>query len=495
MPAKSTRVKPSSGGASRRSAARPRKNADSLTVIANRLPVHRVATPSGARWESSAGGLVTAMSPVLRKTKGAWVGWPGGNAKVRPFHHEGVSIRPVSVSRDEVERFYNGMSNRTFWPLYHDAIRTPEFQRTWWDKYVEVNLRFAKAAAKASPRGSLAWVHDYHLQLVPQMLRELRPDLRIGFFLHIPFPPEELFEWLPWRSQVLRGLLGADVVGFQTYKAVQNFSRLCRALIDAEGTDTELHYEGRRIRCGSFPISIDFDWFDSRARQPQTRAKAMELRVKLGARRKVLLAIDRLDYTKGVLRRLQAYEELLERGLVSAENAVLVQIATPSRETVLEYATLRDEVELAVGRINGKFSHPGRIAVQYFRRNLTRDELIAYYAAADVMLVTPLRDGMNLVAKEYIACRPDNDGVLVLSEFAGAAHELTRALMVNPRDQTSFVETIRAALQMPSDAARMRMALLRMRVRRHDVFNWSDEFLEALRHGRHDARARAHEHS
>jgi len=390
----------------------------------------------------------------------------------------------VPVSREEVEKFYNGMSNRTFWPLYHDAIRTPDFQRDWWERYVEVNQRFAKAAAQASPKGGLAWVHDYHLQLVPQMLRELRPDLRIGFFLHIPFPPEELFEWLPWRSQILRGLLGADVVGFQTYKAAQNFSRLCRALTEADGTDTDLQYAGRRIRCGSFPISIDFDWFDSRARQPQTRAKAMELRVKLGARRKVMLSIDRLDYTKGVLTRLEAYEELLEQGVVHAEDTVFVQIATPSRETVTEYATLRDAVEQAVGRINGKFSQPGRVAVQYFRRNLTREDLIAYYAAADVMLVTPLRDGMNLVAKEYIACRPDNDGVLVLSEFAGAAHELTRALLVNPRDQTSFVETIRAALHMPADAARMRMAFLRTRVKRHDVFIWSEEFLAALRSGR-----------
>jgi trehalose 6-phosphate synthase len=455
-----------------------------LTVVANRLPVHRVNSAGGGRWESSAGGLVTAMAPVLQRVKGSWVGWPGGTTEAKPFTHEGVRIRPVSISREEVEKFYNGMSNRTLWPLYHDAIRTPDFQRSWWEKYVDVNRRFAKAAAQGSPKDSLVWVHDYHLQLVPEMLRALRPDLRIGFFLHIPFPPEELFEWLPWRGEILRGLLGADVVGFQTHKAVQNFSRLCRALTDADGTDTELHYKGRRIVCRAFPISIDFDWFDSRAKLSETRAKAVELRHRLGEQRKVLLAIDRLDYTKGVLRRLQAYEELLNQGHADAENSVFVQIATPSRETVSDYSALRDEVELAVGRINGKFSQPGRVAVQYFRRNLTREELIAYYVAADVMLVTPLRDGMNLVAKEYIACRPNNDGVLVLSEFAGAAHELTRALLVNPRDQTSFVETLRTALHMPKDAARLRISILRSRVKRHDVYAWSDEFLAALRSGR-----------
>ena len=452
-----------------------------LTVVANRLPVHRVSNASGGRWESSAGGLVTAMAPVLQKVQGSWVGWPGGSAEARPFTHEGVRIRPVAISREEVEKFYNGMSNRTLWPLYHDAIRTPEFQRSWWEKYVEVNRRFAKAAAQSSPKGSLVGVHDYHLQLVPQMLRELRPDLRIGFFLHIPFPPEELFEWLPWRAEILRGLLGADVVGFQTHKAVQNFSRLCRALTEADGTDTELHFQHRRIVCRAFPISIDYDWFSSRAEQPETRTKSAELRHRLGRRRKVLLAIDRLDYTKGVLRRLQAYEELLNQGHADAENSVFVQIATPSRETVSDYSALRDEVELAVGRINGRFSQPGHVAVQYFRRNLTREELIAYYVAADVMLVTPLRDGMNLVAKEYIACRTNHDGVLVLSEFAGAAHELTRALLVNPRDQTSFVETLRAALHMPREAARLRMSILRTRVKRHDVYAWSDEFLAALR--------------
>ncbi|MGD9688135.1 MAG: trehalose-6-phosphate synthase [Phycisphaerales bacterium] len=471
------RVRRAGGRAAPRRARRPA----SIIVVANRLPLHRVGAGATARWESSAGGLVTAMAPVVKKHPSVWVGWPGGESRPRPFVHEGMRIRPVHVSREDVERYYNGMSNRTFWPLYHDAIRTPEFQQEWWERYVLVNQRFADAASRAGSKSDLFWVHDYHLQLAPAMIRAVRPHARIGFFLHIPFPPEELFEWLPWREEILRGLLGADIVGFQTHTAAQNFSRLCRDYTEAEGTDTELQYRGRTIHTGAFPISIEFDWFDSRARSAQTRERVSELRQRLGARRKVLLAIDRLDYTKGVLRRLQAFEELLESGRASAETCVFVQIATPSRESVADYSTLRDEVERAVGRINGKFSQPGRVAVHYFRRNLTREELIAYYAAADVMLVTPLRDGMNLVAKEYVACRTDESGVLVLSQFAGAAREMPRALIVNPRDQARFVDTIASAMTMPRAEARLRMSILRSRVKRHDVHTWCDEFLTELR--------------
>lgn len=449
-------------------------------VVANRLPVHRVGSGSHARWESSAGGLVTAMAPVLQRMPGVWIGWPGGHAAVRPFVHEGVRIRPVSLSRTEVADFYNGMSNRTFWPLYHDALRTPEFHRDWWRAYRRVNARLARVAADSAEPRDLVWVHDYHLQLAPQMIRQRLPEARIGFFLHIPFPPEELFEWLPWRREILVGLMGADVVGFQTHKAAQNFSRLCRAYTDAEGSDTELHLDGRTIVARAFPISIDFEWFDQRARSAPNLRKVAELRQRVGVRRRILLAIDRLDYTKGVLRRLQAFEEMLERGACGVDDCVLIQIATPSRDAVIENTQLREEVERAVGRINGKFSQPGRVAVHYFRRNLPREELIAYYGAADVMLVTPLRDGMNLVAKEYVACRWDNSGVLVLSEFAGAARELTRAIMVNPRDQNQFIDAIVEALRMPRADARMRMGTLRSRVKRHDVHQWSEEFLSVL---------------
>lgn len=452
-----------------------------LVVVANRLPVHRVGHGEHARWEPSAGGLVTALSPILKQTGGAWVGWVGvGDKAIRPFTHDSIRVRPVKITRSEVETYYHGFSNRTLWPLYHDAIRTPEFDHSWWEPHVRVNERFARAAALAARRGDLIWVHDYHLQLAPAMIRKLRPRARIGFFLHIPFPPEELFEWLPWRQEILEGLLGADVIGFQTEIAAQNFSRLCRKFTDAEGTDHELEYRGRRITVQSYPISIDFNWFDERAAQPETASRANEIRQRLGPRRKMLLAVDRLDYTKGIDHRMRAFEMLLDQPGFSVENCVLVQVAAPSREVVDEYADMRSRIELTVGRINGEHSVPGRVAVHYFRRNIPREDLVAYYRAADVMLVTPLRDGMNLVAKEYVASRPDLGGVLVLSEFAGAARELRRALLVNPRDTEQMTATFKEALSMRRTDARQRMAILRTMVRRHDVFEWSRAFLTDL---------------
>lgn len=449
-----------------------------VVVVANRLPA---ALTRGGEWQASPGGLVTALVPVAKSRRGAWVGWSGSTDRgPRVSEHDGLRLRPVTLSDAEVRDYYHGFSNRTLWPLYHDAIRTPEFHRHWWRAYVEVNRRFARAAAREAGREDVVWVHDFHLQLVPAMLRELRPDVRIGFFLHIPFPPEELFAWLPWRRQILEGLLGADLVGMQIQPDARNFSRLAREYGGAEGTDTELTVGRRKVRVGSFPISIDFDEFNTIAEDAGTIARARQIRRQVGVQRKIILCVDRLDYTKGFDARLRAWETMLERGDITAREHVLIQVAVPSRESVPDYATLREQVELNVGRINGEFSQPGQVAVHYFRRSLPREELVAYYRAADVMLVTPLRDGMNLVAKEFVASRPDLGGVLVLSEFAGAARELRRSLLVNPRDIDGLAATIGEALTLKRPDARQRMAILRMVVRRHDVHTWAKDFLEVL---------------
>ncbi len=452
-----------------------------LFIVANRLPVHRVGRGPGAHWAESAGGLVTALGPVLRDRTGAWVGWTGAAGKApRPFRHNGLYMRPVPLSEWEVDVYYHQMCNRTFWPLYHDAIRTPEFEHKWWRPYVQVNERFARAAAALAKHGDQVWVHDYHLQLVPRMLRKLRPDLRIGFFLHIPFPPEELFAWLPWRKEILLGLLGSDVVGFQTHAAAQNFARAAREFAGAEGTGAELEFDGRSVRVGAFPISIDFGWYDRSAATPEVAGEAHEIRRRIGASRKILLSIDRLDYTKGIDSRLRAFELLLERGSLTVNDCVFMQLAAPSRESVREYVQMRTRIEQMVGRINGEYAVPGRVAVHYFRRGYTRDDLLPYYRAADVMVVTPLRDGMNLVAKEYVATRSDLGGVLVLSEFAGAAREMRRALLVNPRDIEGMAAVMEQAVRLPRADARHRMAILRTVVRRHDVFEWAERFLKEL---------------
>jgi len=419
---------------------------------------------------------------VLAGRGGAWVGWTGAPGRApRPFRNGNLKLLPVALSESEETDYYHGMSNRTFWPLYHDAIRTPAFHRGWWQAYLEINRRFARAAARQAVRGDMVWVHDYQLQLVPEMIRQLRPGVRIGFFLHIPFPPEELFAWLPWRAEVLRGLLGADLVGFQTPEAAANFARLARRYTTAVGTDSALEFEGRGVRCDSFPISIDYEAFDSLARDPAIIDAAEKIREQVGRDRRIILSVDRLDYTKGIDYRLHSYADLLRRGRVSVEKTVLVQIAVPSREPVPDYLEIREIVERTVGRINGEHAIPGRVAVHYFRRSLSREDLIAWYLAADVMLVTPLRDGMNLVAKEYVACRTDDTGVLVLSEFAGAARELRRALLVNPRDMNGMGAALLHALRMPRDREHQNMHMLRAVVRRQDVAAWADGFLEELR--------------
>ncbi len=454
----------------------------SQTVFAaNRLPVHRVSRDGVMQWARSPGGLVTAMEPVVARSGAVWVGWDGSTTRPPRASRIGkLSIAPIRLTKTEAAQYYQGFCNGTLWPLYHDAIQTPEFHRHWWEPYRAINMRFARSIARRARRGATVWIHDYHLQCVPGFLRQLRPDLRVGFFLHIPFPPEELFAWLPWRSALLRGLLGADVLGFQTEASANNFSRVARRYTPAEGTDRQLTIERRRVACNAYPISIDFEEFDRLAQSARCRERAEGIRASL-LHRRVILAVDRLDYTKGIVDRLRAFEELLRDRELGVDDTVLVQIAVPSREDALGYEDVREQTERLVGRINGQFSQPGRVAVHYFRRSLSREELVAYYLAADVMLVTPLRDGMNLVAKEYCACRAGHDGVLVLSEFAGAARELRRALLVNPRDIQAVKKAVLQALKMPDAEMRMRMAILRTQVRRHTVHDWADAFLKDLR--------------
>ena len=454
-----------------------------VIVVANRLPVRAVDEDGRRRWETSPGGLVTAMAPILRERDGAWVGWDGTtDSPPEPFGHDGIRNIPVGLNETELGDFYYGFSNGTLWPLYHDAIRPPEFHRHWWRSYVAINERFAEAVSSSAGPGDAIWVHDYQLQLVPGMVRALLPGVRVGFFLHIPFPPEELFAQLPWRSQIARGLLGADVVGFQTVLGAQNFARVAKRFTGASGTNAELLEGDRTVRVGAFPISIDVARYESLAGDPRVRARASELRSLFGQRR-IILGVDRLDYTKGIDIRLKALGEMFSRGRWTAQECVFVQVAVPSRESVGEYATEREAIERMVGHVNGDFGDPGRVAVHYLYRNLPIEELAAYYAAADVMLVSPLRDGMNLVAKEYVASRLNDTGVLVLSEFAGASHELRGAIQVNPHDVDGLASGVETALEMSGDEAEKRMAAMRRVVRRRDVFTWADQFLRTLSGG------------
>ena len=464
----------------------------SFVVVANRLPVDQVQMPGGdTAWRKSPGGLVTALEPVMRRNGGAWIGWHGApEEQLDPFEHDGLHLVPIPITATELEEYYEGFSNATLWPLYHDVVAHPEFHREWWDSYVAVNERFAERAAEVAEKDAIVWVQDYQLQLVPQMLRDRRPDLRIGFFLHIPFPPTELFQQLPWRRQILEGLLGADLVGFQLPGAAQNFVRLARQRVGHKThRDTVYLPDGRTVMAKAYPISIDATKLEELARRPETQARADEIRESLGNPKYVLLGVDRLDYTKGLRQRLRAFGELIQEGTIDFEEAVFVQVATPSRERVDQYRVLRDDIDRLVGRINGDVGRIGRPPITYLHSSYPRSEMVALYRAADVMVVTPLRDGMNLVAKEYVACRYDDDGALVLSEFAGAAAELRQAYQVNPYDINGMKARLLEAMNASGREKAKRMKSMRRQVLEHDIERWASDYLTELadarpRHGK-----------
>jgi trehalose 6-phosphate synthase len=475
-------------------------------LVSNRLPVAREAAISepGA-WRRSPGGLLSALEPAMHVAGGAWLGWPGPlDVAPQPFEADGLMVIPVPLTVDEVAAAFSGFSEATLWPLYHDVIVPPQFHRLWWNGYVTVNQRFALLADENTERGATVWIHDYQLLLVPGMLRQRRPDLRIGFFHHIPFPGYEIFAQLPWRRHVVEGLLGADLIGFQSTADVANFLRACRRAaglipkgdivrttrrprsgppsagrVSASGSVGGSR--GRPSRVGAFPVSVDTAVLDELARAERVQARARRFRTELGAPRTVLLAVDRLDYTQGIINRLKAYEELLDAGELRPPDTVLVMVAPPSSERLGEYRILSDEVARMVSRINGRYSSVGWTAVHYVQQSYSQEEMAALYVAADVMLVTPLRDGMNLVAKEYIACRTAETGALVLSEFTGAAEELGSAFIVNPHDLDGLKDAVLRAVQVPAAEERRRMRSLRRRVRVHDIHRWTASYLDALR--------------
>ena len=456
----------------------------SLVVVANRLPLDDSAAPDGAcEWRRSPGGLASALHAILQQTPATWVGWNGGidSAPILPDIGT-LRIRAVGLSEQELRGYYEGFANSTLWPLYHDAVEQPVFDRGWWETYRDVNRRFAEWAAEVAEPGAAIWVQDYHLQLVPQLLRELRPDVLIGFFLHVPFPPPELFMQLPRRVELLRGMLGADLVGFQRPQAAHNVAQLAAKLLGAQATDDQITVDGRVVRTGAFPVSIDVSEMQALAARPDVVDHAEQLRADLGQPRRVLLSVDRLDYTKGIEHRLTAYSELLRDGRVKVRDTVVVQVAVPSRERVDSYRVLRDRIEGEVGRINGEYGRVGEPAIHYLNQPFDRADLAALYQTADVMVVTPLRDGMNLVAKEYVAARADNTGALVLSEFAGAAAEFEDAFLVNPHDVDGLKETLLHAMEAaPADLER-RMTAMREHLTRHDILAWARAYLTALDH-------------
>ena len=463
-----------------------------LITISNRLPVTVTSTPDGFALHQSAGGLATGIRGPHEHLEGIWIGWPGDMSRIEASRHgelmaalDDDGLVPVLMSKHEQEVFYEDISNAVLWPICHDRLDQLPLRVEGWDVYERINRRFADTVVKHYRPGDLIWIHDYQLFRLPALVRERLPHARIGFFLHVPFPNPEIFFALPTRRWLVEGVMGADVIGFHTRRWRGHFTAALRRLLHLEmDADATVSWQGRRVALGIFPMSVDAAELSRRAGVQEVSAARLEFHAGIS---KLLVGIDRLDYSKGIPRRLLAFERLLRLHPDWRERVRLIQVAVPSRGNVNAYRKARSEVDALVGRINGDLSTPTWAPIRYLYRSVPQTTLLGLYRAADVMLVTPVRDGMNLVCKEFVASRVDEDGVLVLSEFAGAADELVDALLVNPYDVDGVADALHEALTMPGAERRRRMRALRAQVMSHDVHLWADRFITTLQE--HEAAA------
>lgn len=463
-----------------------------LLIASNRLPVTVESESETLTLAPSTGGLATGLGGICDSREVAWIGWPGiavdtERQSFPELERELASrhLLPVHLTQDEVTGYYRSMANGVLWPVFHDQINHLSPELHGWDEFVSVNEKFTRAIEAHHQTGDLIWIHDYHLCLVPKMLRQRLPGAAIGFFLHIPFPSSEIFSVLPWRNQILEGLLGADLIGFHTVDYLHNFAAALHRLFGSKLHNDRIVHGAHETILGVFPMGIDAAGWQARAEDADVIREAEGLRRDSGGRT-LLLGIDRLDYTKGILRRCLAVERLLSMDERLSDGLRYIQVTVPSRQGVDAYANLERNVDETVGRINAAYASTSAVPIHRIHRSLSERELSVLYRATDVMLVTPLRDGMNLVAKEFIASRRDEDGVLVLSEFAGAASELREALHVNPYDIEGTASVILRALTMPRDERCDRMRRLRARVSEQDVHRWVNSFvgqLEAISSG------------
>jgi len=455
-----------------------------LLVVSNRLPVVIVRDRNQWKIEPGSGGLITALAPVMRQNQGVWVGWPGCGPEAPAASlletysaEQNYILKPVHLTDADVEKFYRGFSNQTIWPLFHDLLGHCTFDAGQWDSYVDVNRRFAETVFELIEENSLIWIHDYQLMLVGHFLREMNVEQPLSFFLHIPFPSRDLIRRLPWKQEILHSLLEYDHLGFQTMHDSRNFIQCIRTFIPEAAVktykrDSVITYGNRSIKLGHYPISIDFDEFNEGAKTKAVLDAAWFIHEHAPGRI-LVLGLDRLDYTKGIPERFLAFERMLEKYPDVQGHITLIQIVVPSRLKVPEYQDLKEQLDTLAGRINGRFSKYGWIPIHYMFRTLDRVQLLGHYRACEIALITPLRDGMNLVSKEYCASSVDNNGILILSEFAGAAEQLAKgAILVNPYDLEGTADAIYSAYIMDPKERQRRMRLLRAEVKRNDVKRW-----------------------
>ena len=458
-------------------------------MVSNREPYSHEKTKREIVCKKTVGGVVSALDPLMQKHGGAWIAWGSGSADFElcnsknevlvPEENPKYTLKRVALSKEEVTDYYEGFSNRVLWPLFHLFVEKMHPKEEYWDAYCKVNKKFARMAIdEINDKDDLIWIQDYHLSLVPRFIRDARPDAKIAFFWHIPWPPWEVFGSLPQRNEVLEGLLNCDMIGFHTSSYVRNFMGCAVKKPDVK-LDTKKRittFQDNKTKIRYFPLGISYKDFASPAESKKITKKAAKLK-KMHNDRNFILGIDRLDYTKGILDRIKAFELFLEQCPEYREKVVLVQIASPSRNKIEEYCTMKKEIDEAVGSINGRFGNDGWTPLMYFSRKISQQSLLAYYNAADVGLLTPLRDGMNLIAKEFTAAK-DESGVLILSEFAGAAEELNEALIVNPFDIQATAWAIKTAIEMPAEEKKQRFQSMKKKVREHDAEWWLNNFLE-----------------
>ncbi len=458
-----------------------------LIVVANRLPIKITRRSDGIRFSPSPGGLATGLSAIPKSFKQIWIGWPGiTKRKCKPEEREEISealerqdCRPVFLSEEQIKQYYRGFSNRTIWPLFHYFPLHTVYEPRFWKTYKQVNHIFCEEVMKVARPGDRIWVHDYQLMLLPQLLREKLSEPQIGFFLHIPFPSFELFRLLPWREELLNGILGADLIGFHTYEYVRHFlSSVCR-IVGIEHTLGKLGVGERVVSVDAFPLGIDYEKYSKGAERPEAKKEVNKIRKKVG-NRKIIISIDRLDYTKGILQRLEAFDLFLTENPEYKGKVTLIMVAVPSRTNVQDYMILREELEQLVGRVSGEHGSLGWMPVWYLYRSLAFEQLVALYHLADVALVTPLRDGMNLISKEFIAAKKDGKGVLILSEMAGASSELGEALIVNANNKREIIKAIKQSLEMPVEEQVERNRAMQSRLSRYNVFRWAGEFMDSI---------------
>lgn len=455
-------------------------------IVSNRLPVKLVDSGGGYTLTPSEGGLATGLGSIYKESGNVWVGWPGmevndEEARIKISHDlEQHNLKPVFLSQDEINQYYEGFSNEILWPVFHYMTTYARYQQSYWEYYVHVNNKFRDIVLEVAEPGDVIWVHDYQLLLLPALIRAVLPDITIGFFQHIPFPSYELFRLIPWRVELLEGLLGADLIGFHTFDDARHFVQSTRRLMPAiTSASNEISFNNRNIIVESFPMGIDSEKFATLLKSPQVQEQIDALN-KMFGETKVVLSIDRLDYSKGILQRLQAFEQFLQENQDFMGRIVLYMIVVPSRDTVPQYRELRDEIDKVVGSINARYRTMEWQPVFYFYRSFPVEELSALFAKADICLVTPMRDGMNLVCKEYVASRKNDDGVLILSEMAGASKELVDAIIVNPNNISAIAGAISEALEMPVNEQRRRMKMMKDIVVKFNIAHWVKLFMNRL---------------